>query len=37
MKVSVGPLVAEKIGLAALREKCRHFSDWLTKLERLAL
>ena len=37
MKVSVGPLVAEKIGLASLREKCGHFSDWLTKLERLAL
>ena len=37
MKVSAGPLVLEKIGLAALREKCVHFSDWLTKLERLAL
>ena len=36
MKVSVGPLVAEKIGLATLRAKCTHFGEWLGKLERLA-
>ncbi|MBI3016034.1 MAG: DUF4276 family protein [Candidatus Tectomicrobia bacterium] len=35
MKVSAGPLVAEKIGLSALRSKCRHFDEWIRKLERL--
>lgn len=30
-----GPLLAEDIGLATLREKCRHFGEWLTRLERL--
>ena len=36
MKLSVGPLVAEKIGLVTLREKCTHFGGWLSRLERLA-
>ena len=36
MKVSAGPLVAEKIGLVALRSKCRHFDEWLSELEALA-
>jgi hypothetical protein len=35
MKASAGPLVAEKIGLAALRAKCEHFGEWLLKLELL--
>ena len=34
-KVSAGVSVAEKIGLATLRGKCRHFNDWLTGLEQL--
>ncbi len=34
-KQSVGPLVADKIGLENLRGKCRHFDDWLTSLEGL--
>lgn len=34
-KASAGPIVAEKIGLPALREKCAHFADWLGKLENL--
>ncbi len=34
-KSSVGPLVAEKIGLSILRQKCRHFNQWITKLEAL--
>ena len=32
-KPSAGPIVAEKIGLATLRERCRHFDDWVTRLE----
>lgn len=36
MKVSVGPLVAEKIGLPCLRARCKHFDEWLTKLAALA-
>jgi hypothetical protein len=34
-KPRVGPLVAQDIGLAAIRAKCPHFHDWLTRLERL--
>lgn len=34
-KVSVGPLVAEKIGLPSLRGSCPHFHEWLEKLEQL--
>ena len=36
MKVSAGPIVAEKIGLTAIRRKCKHFEEWLSKLEALA-
>jgi hypothetical protein len=35
-KAAVGPQVAEKIGLHAIRTKCRHFDDWVTRLEALA-
>lgn len=34
-KAQVGPLVAEDIGLTALRNNCRHFNDWITKLEQI--
>ncbi len=34
-KVAVGPVVVEKIGLATLRRKCRHFCEWIEKLESL--
>ena len=34
-KASVGPLVAEAIGLEGLRQRCRHFGEWLTKLEQM--
>jgi hypothetical protein len=30
-----GPLLAEDIGLAALRKACPHFDAWLTRLEDL--
>jgi hypothetical protein len=30
-----GPLLAEDIGLATLRERCPHFGAWLTRLEQL--
>jgi len=35
-KATAGPRVVEKIGLPLLREKCRHFDGWLSKLEALA-
>ena len=34
-KASDGPIVANRIGLGALRANCRHFGDWLDKLEHL--
>lgn len=30
-----GPVVASRIGLAAIRKRCRHFDDWLRRLENL--
>jgi hypothetical protein len=35
-KVRVGAPAAAAIGLPALRAKCPHFNDWLSRLERLA-
>jgi len=35
-KASAGPLVASKIGLPMLRAKCRHFHEWLERIEALA-
>ena len=32
-KASAGPIVAEKIGLPALRSKCRHLGEWINRLE----
>ncbi len=34
-KVTAGVEVARQIGLTTLRQKCRHFNDWLTSLEGL--
>jgi Domain of unknown function (DUF4276) len=34
-KASAGPRIAERIGLAVIREKCPHFHEWLTRLEGL--
>jgi len=34
-KAVVGPVVVEKIGLTVLRQRCRHFADWLGRLEAL--
>ncbi len=28
-----GPLIAQQIGLAKLRQECHHFDNWLTRLE----
>ncbi|MGO9597393.1 MAG: DUF4276 family protein [Isosphaeraceae bacterium] len=30
-----GPLLAEEIGLAKLRERCPHFGQWLSRCEQL--
>ena len=35
LKTSVGPQMAEDIGLPAIRSKCPHFDRWLCRLERL--
>jgi len=32
-KVLHGPMIAEDIGLPALREQCPHFHHWLTRIE----
>ena len=34
-KATVGPQAAEGIGLATIRCRCRHFAQWLGRLERL--
>lgn len=35
-KPIVGPQVAELTGLSAIRDKCAHFAEWLSRLEKLA-
>ena len=35
-KATSGPLVAGKIGMTVLRERCRHFAEWVDRLVRLA-
>ena len=34
-KPTVGVSIAKEIGLDTLRKKCRHFNEWIEKLERL--
>jgi len=34
-KPTLGPIVARRIGLPVLRERCKHFAAWLSKLERV--
>ncbi|MFP4030762.1 MAG: DUF4276 family protein [Desulfococcaceae bacterium] len=34
-KATAGPLVVEKIGMAALLRRCGHFREWVQKLENL--
>ena len=34
-KVSVAPLIAKKIGLPTIRQKCPHFNAWISQLEKL--
>ncbi|MBF0554559.1 MAG: DUF4276 family protein [Nitrospirae bacterium] len=34
-KALYGVTVADKIGIQAMRDKCKHFNDWLRKLEGL--
>jgi len=36
-KVAMGKTVSEAIGIQAIRRQCRHFDNWLTKLEHLKL
>lgn len=34
-KMLHGPLITKRIGLQQMREECRHFNDWIFKLESL--
>ncbi len=34
-KATVGPVMAQRIGLSKMREECPHFDAWVTKLERV--
>lgn len=34
-KVVMGKTVSEAIGIQSIRQKCKHFDSWLTKLEKL--
>ncbi|MEQ8963842.1 MAG: DUF4276 family protein, partial [Coleofasciculus sp. C2-GNP5-27] len=34
-KVSVAPLMTQKIGLPVIRQKCPHFDTWISQLEQL--
>ncbi|MDP2904441.1 MAG: DUF4276 family protein [Methylovulum sp.] len=34
-KAQVGPLIAEDIGITALRCKCPHFDQWISRLEQI--
>lgn len=36
LKRTVGPLVAEETGLPKLRDNCKHFDEWLSRLENLS-
>lgn len=34
-KALVGPTVAKEIGIQQIRQKCRHFHDWMCQIEKL--
>ncbi|TVQ81851.1 MAG: DUF4276 family protein [Flavobacteriales bacterium] len=34
-KSTIGPMIAEDIGIQNLKMKCQHFNQWITKLENL--
>lgn len=34
-KTIAGPAIAQQIGLSVLRDKCKHFDEWVTRLEEL--
>jgi hypothetical protein len=36
-KTGFGPRIAQRIGLETLRKECRHFNEWLKKLEALPI
>ena len=36
MKPTAGPDIAQAIGLDVLRRRCRHFGDWIARLEALS-
>lgn len=35
-KRSTGPIITQRVGISVLRERCKHFGDWLGRLEQLA-
>jgi len=36
-KVAMGKTISDAIGVQAIRKKCRHFNNWLTRLEQLVV
>ncbi len=36
-KVAMGKTISEAIGVRTIRQKCPHFNDWITKIERLVV
>jgi hypothetical protein len=32
-KTVAGPLIARQIGLSTLRQECRHFNEWIGRIE----
>jgi len=35
LKATAGPLIAQAIGIVTLRNRCRHFREWLDRLIQL--
>lgn len=36
-KATAGPVIAGKIGLQTMRDRCPHFAEWVARLEALAV
>ena len=37
LKVIAGVQIAQEIGITAMRQKCPHFNDWITRLESIQI
>jgi hypothetical protein len=36
-KVTDGIMISQKIGIEKMRQKCTHFNDWITSMEKIGL